>query len=336
MMKALRIERVGELALVEIESPVPAPDQLLIETRAATICTSDLHDLRWNPFNVALPVVIGHEAAGVVVGMGADVRGFEIGDRIAAHPVHPCGKCSACTSGLAHLCRNLSHFGQDMQGAMAERFVVRRDRARKLPDHVSFAAGALAEPVCVCLEAVNRASLQPGDSLLIVGDGPFGVLMAKLAIARGLSLVAIAGRHPNRLAYAEGAVPIQLERGTDPLPVLSGVNPGGFNAVIHTVGGAEMVNVGLKLLKPRGRLVIFDPMEGETPVDLFTLLANELEIRGAVNDDDLFDDAIAALADPNLAIGDLVTHEFTLDDYPAAFELAAHGHDSAMKIAFVF
>lgn len=335
-MKALRLEEPGKLKLVEIEPPVPAPDQMLIETKAATICTSDLHDLRFNPFNIPLPVVIGHEAAGVVVGMGEQVRGFTIGDRIAAHPVHPCGACTACQSGMAHLCRNLSHFGQDMQGAMAERFVVRQDRARKLPDSISFAAGALAEPVCVCLEALNRASLQPGDALLIIGDGPFGVLMAKLAQARTLSLVAIAGRHEARLARATGAAQVRPERGADPLPALSAVKPKGFDAVIHTVGGAEMVNIGLKLLKPRGRLVIFDPMPGETPVDLFTLLANELEIRGAVNDDDLFDEALAALADPNLGIGGLVTREFALDDYEKAFDLAANGHDQAMKVAFRF
>jgi threonine dehydrogenase-like Zn-dependent dehydrogenase len=335
-VKALRLEEPGKLKLVEIEPPTPSLDQLLIETKAATICTSDLHDLHFNPFNIPLPVVIGHEAAGVIVGMGEGVRGFAVGDRIAAHPVHPCGACSACRSGMAHLCRNLSHFGQDMQGAMAERFVVRQDRARKLPDSVSFAAGALAEPVCVCLEALNRASLQPGDALAIVGDGPFGVLMAKLAQARNLSLVAIAGRHEARLARATGALQVRLERGVDPLPALSTAKSDGLDAVIHTVGGAEMVNAGLKLLKPRGRLVIFDPMPGETPVDLFTLLANELEIRGAVNDDDLFDDAIAALADPNLGIGDLVTHEFALDDYEQAFDLAANGHHQAMKVAFRF
>ena len=161
-------------------------------------------------------------------------------------------------------------------------------------------------------------------------------MMAKVAQARGLSLVAIAGRHESRLGFAAGAAPVRLDRGADPVAPLSAIKPDGFDAVIHTVGGSQMVNAGLKLLKPRGRLVIFDPMPGETGVDLLTLLANELEIRGAVNDDDLFDDAIAALADPALALSHLVSHEFALTDYEEAFALAEHGHDQAMKVAFTF
>jgi threonine dehydrogenase-like Zn-dependent dehydrogenase len=150
-MKALRLDSVNELYLVDIEKPMPADDELLVRTGATLICTSDLNDLRKNPFGIALPVVMGHEAAGTVVGMGVRVKGFKPGDRIAAHPVRPCYKCASCREGRAHLCDDMKHFGINMQGTFAEYFVVRHDRARRVPSQVSFETAALAEPVSVCL-----------------------------------------------------------------------------------------------------------------------------------------------------------------------------------------
>ncbi|HEU0115667.1 MAG TPA: alcohol dehydrogenase catalytic domain-containing protein, partial [Thermomicrobiales bacterium] len=197
-MKALRLVAPGQVELADVPPPAPAPDQALIRTGAATICTSDLADIRGNPFGIPLPVVIGHEGAGTVAAVGADVSGIAPGDRVAAHPVHPCGACAECRRGLGHLCRNLSHFGIDLPGTFAAYFVARRDRVRRLPDGVDFATAALAEPVCVCLEAIRRARVEPGQSLLILGDGPFGALMARLAGRLPDLRIVIAGRHDFR------------------------------------------------------------------------------------------------------------------------------------------
>ena len=175
-MKAVYLKAIGQVELVDIPVPVIQEDQLLIKTGAATICTSDLNDIRSNPFGIALPVVIGHEGAGMVAKVGKTVRGFQVGDRVTTHPVHPCGTCQACRDGMKHLCLNMDHFGINLQGTMAEYYVVRQDRARHIPDMVDFPLASLAEPVSVCLEALAQAKLSPGNSLLIIGDGPFGVL----------------------------------------------------------------------------------------------------------------------------------------------------------------
>src|SRR5690606_9956854 len=106
-----------------------------VRTAAATICTSDLQDIAHNPFGAALPLTMGHEGAGTVVAAGESVTGFAPGDRVATHPVHPCGQCDACHGGAAHLCRNMGHFGLNMPGTFAEYYLVRQDRARRLPDH---------------------------------------------------------------------------------------------------------------------------------------------------------------------------------------------------------
>ncbi len=336
-MKALQFTAIDQLDLVVIDPPVPAPNQVLIRTGAATICTSDLHDLRGNPFEIQLPIILGHEGAGTIVAMGSEVTGLEIGERVAAHPVHPCGVCDTCRAGQGHLCPNLDHFGLTMQGTFAEYFVARADRVHSLPETVSFTTAALAEPVCVCLEALHQTALESGQSLLILGDGPFGMMMARLAPRVTTDEVVIAGRHASRLAFAGSARTVLTERGVDPRDALREAHGGrGYDAIILAVADPSAVNLALDLLRPQGRLVVFGPLPGDTPVNLFDLLLRELEIVGAVNDQDRLPAAIAALADPALRLADLITHQFTLDEYETAFQTAEHDRDHAMKVAFTF
>ncbi len=335
-MRALQLVAPGELRLVEMPVPVPRADQVLVRMGAATVCTSDLYDIRSNPFGIALPVVLGHEGAGTVVELGADARGFQVGDRIAAHSVWPCGECDPCREGLAHMCARMEHFGLNVPGVFAEYFAVRADRARKIADHVEMTAAALAEPTCCCLEALAQARLSPGQALLILGDGPFGVLMSRLAGALGLRRVVVAGWQPFRLSMASTAIQVNTAGAPDPAALLRAANDGtGYDAVLLATDNRQAVKQGMACLKPRGRLVVFATYHGDTPVDLFQVQIRELEIVGAVNDQDRFDAAIAALSDPALALGELVTHTFALDDYRRAFDLAERGQDRALKIALV-
>jgi 2-desacetyl-2-hydroxyethyl bacteriochlorophyllide A dehydrogenase len=336
-MKALQLQEIGRLELVDVPVPAFKDDQLLIRTGAAVICTSDLNDVRANPFGIHLPVVMGHEGAGTVAAVGKAVKGFAIGDRVATHPVHPCLRCATCRRGLAHLCPHMAHFGVSLPGTFAEYYIVRQDRARRIADNVDFAAAALAEPVCVCLEALERAGLAADSRLLILGDGPFGLLIARLARRRGVSRVVIAGRHDFRLGFAGDAVTINTKKQRDVLAVLRGAADGGeYDAAILAVGSAEAVTQGIELLAPRGRLVVFSAVPGLTPVDLLRVHVKELQIVGACNDRDMLDEAVGLLADPQLDLPGLLTHRFALEQYEQAFDLAAKGREEAIKVAFLF
>lgn len=308
-----------------------------MKTGAALICTSDLNDIRENPFGIRLPVVMGHEGAGVVAEVGAAVAGFHVGDRVATHPVHPCGRCRSCLNGIGHLCLDMGHFGLNMPGTFGECYVVRADRARVLPESVDFAAAALAEPICVCLEALARARVGAGDKLLIVGDGPFGALMARLAGPLGLGRLVIAGHHEFRLGLAGTAVRINTTGLADPVAALREASGDvGYDAVILAVGSGAGVTQGLELLVPRGRLVVFSAVLGQTPIDLFPVHVKELEIVGACNDLDMLDEAARLLADGSLRLGELVTHRYPVEQYREAFEVAASRHGAAMKVAITF
>lgn len=336
-MKALMLQAIGQFELVELPVPEIQPDELLIRTGATTICTSDVNDLRENPFGIQLPVVIGHEAAGTIAAVGTNVRGFHAGQRVATHPVHPCGKCPPCQEGLGHLCLNMGHFGINLPGTMAEYYRVRQDRARPIADAISFPVAALAEPVCVCLEALAQARLRPGSSLLILGDGPFGALMSRLAERLSLGKVVLAGQIDFRLAFAHSAVCLNTRNSSDAVKMMLDVNQGiGYDAAILAVGSRIAFKDGLKCLKPRGRLVVFSALTGESPVDLFQVHLMELEIVGACSDQDMLDEAVQLLDDRSLALGELVTHRFRLENYRQAFDLAEHGKDRAMKVVFEF
>jgi len=337
-MRALVLQSVGRLELTDVPRPSPAPDQLLVRTEAAVICTSDINDVRRNPFGIRLPMVIGHEAAGTVEAVGRDVCGFSVGDRIATHPVHPCGACDNCRAGMGHLCSAMAHFGLNMQGTFAEYYVVRSDRARIVPREVEWPVAALAEPVSVCLEALAQARVQAGDRLLVIGDGPFGVLIARLAGRLNLAKVVIAGRHDFRLGFARGAVPVNTRNLGDKAPSAlkaEAGRPPGYDAVIAAAATAEAVTEGLALLRPKGRLVLFAAMPGLTPLDLFDLHVRELEMVGACNDQDRFDEAVGLLGDDSLKLGELITHRLPLREYREAFRLAEEGREEAMKVAMM-
>ena len=336
-MKALQLQEIGRLTLVD--APVPAIDdeELLIWTGAAVICTSDLNDLRANPFHIDLPVVMGHEAAGTVAAIGKNVKDFAVGDRVATHPVHPCRRCPVCRQGLGHLCPHMAHFGINLPGTFAEYYIVRQDRARRIGEEVDFAVAALAEPVCVCLEALERAAVRPDGRLLILGDGPFGILIARLARARGIRQVVLAGRHDFRLGFAGEAVKINVKRQPDPMKALrQAVDGGEYDGAILAVGSADAVAQGVELLAPRGRFVVFSALPGSTPVDLFRVHVKELQIVGACNDMDMLDEAVHLLGNRQLDLASLITHRLGLEQYEEAFRLAGLGREEAIKVAFKF
>jgi 2-desacetyl-2-hydroxyethyl bacteriochlorophyllide A dehydrogenase len=323
-MQALQLQGIGQLVEVRLPVPVPADDEVLIQTKAATICTSDLHDISANPFGIRYPRVMGHEGAGIIVQCGSKVEGLLSGDRVAAHPVVSCGACGECIRGIGHLCSNMGHLGIDRDGCFAEYFVQRADRVRKIPGDISFATGALLEPVSVCLEAVYRAGDVKSKTVLIVGDGPFGNIIARLAQKQGAGRVMVCGRTPFRLSMIHG---VEI---TETVPERS------VDVAILAVGNAEAANTCMKALRPRGRMVVFSAVHQPVPVDLFRVHVLELEIAGACNDEDKIDESLACLGDRSLALDNIVTHQVPFDNWKEAFELARYGHDKVLKVALVF
>ncbi|HTE22931.1 zinc-dependent alcohol dehydrogenase [Flavitalea sp.] len=323
-MQALQLQALNKLVRVTLPVPKPGANEVLIRTAAATICTSDLHDISSNPFGIVLPRVLGHEASGVIVECGAEVKHLSPGTRVAEHPVIPCKECVECKRGFEHVCANMGHLGYDRNGTFAGYFVQRADRVMALPDNLTAAEGSLLEPVAVCLQAIARAGNIKDRTVLIVGDGPFGNIIARLAIRAGAGKVIVSGKEPFRLSMIPG-VTIATE-----LPVKS------VDVAILAVSSAEAARDCIAALRPRGRMVIFSGLKEPVAIDLFTIHLSELEIVGACNDEDRMQESLECLTDPSLALHEIITHKLPFENWEQAFDLARNGHDKALKVSIIF
>lgn len=323
-MKALQLQGVNKLVLTDLALPTPKEDEVLIQTRATTICTSDLHDIKSNPFDIKLPSVLGHEGSGIVVACGTLVKDFSPGMRVGVHPVVPCGTCVECRRNYQHMCLNMGHLGIDRNGTFAEYFVQRADRVRAIPDDVSFSLGALLEPVANCLQAISRSGDIRGKVVLVVGDGPFGNIIARLAVNAGASRVLVAGRSPFRLSMIPGVEIVQS------IPEKS------VDVAILAVSAADAVATCMVSLRKRGRMVVFSLLEDAVPINLFDLHISELEIVGCCNDENQIDHSLHCLQDASLNLSQLITHQVPFDNWEEAFYLARDRHDKALKVALLF
>lgn len=253
-MKALVLHGMNDLRMEDVSRPVPGPDEVLIRTQAATICTSDLIDMQSNPFGIKLPIVMGHEGAGIIEAVGAQVKQFKPGDAVTAHPVIPCGHCASCMRGLGHLCDNMDHLGVYRNGVFAEYFTIRADRVRHKPASLSFAQSTLMEPVSVCLEAIERADVREGGNILVVGDGPFGVAIARLSMSRSPRRLVFVGRHDYRLGQVPGAYTINERCVSDVgAEIMHATDGEGIDSAVLAVGTAAAMDICIDALRSRAQ-----------------------------------------------------------------------------------
>ena len=338
MMKAILLEEHNTAKMREIPIPTCGKGEILIRTKAATVCTSDILDMKHNMFNLSLPIVMGHEAAGVVAAVGEGVTELSVGDEVAVHPVMPCYKCASCLTGLSHLCDEMEHLAFNRPGVFAEYFVTRPDCVRKKPPGISFALASLMEPVCVCMEAINRAQVKPGDRVLIAGDGPFGIMMSRLCASRNPKMIIQTGWNDGRLSQAAGELVTTINEKKTPditKTIMELTDGEGVDAAILCVSNPSAVDLCLEMLRSRGILVIFSALNGKTPVDLLRVHMKELTITGSNNDENFMDDAIRLLSDPELNMSSIVTHELPFGKWEEAFSMAEHATDNCLKVSMI-
>ena len=307
--------------------PVPREDEVLVRTKAATICTSDINDINYNPFGIELPMIMGHEGAGIIEAVGKDVTGFSVGDEISAHPVMPCGQCVSCKRGLSHLCDDMAHLGINHGGVFAEYFTIRADRIRKKPANISFAAATLMEPVCVCIEAVNRANVTNGNNILIIGDGPFGLMIVNICQSMfPNNQTIISGTNDYKLSHAGNTEKININN--------KKITCNDIDSAFVCAGTPEALDTGVEACRSRGTVCMFSAIHDKVPVDMFKVHVKELNICGSCNDMDELDEAIDILAKSKIA--DVITHELPFNEYKKAFELASDKSSETLKISIIF
>jgi L-iditol 2-dehydrogenase len=273
------------------EVPQPGPGELLVRVRAALTCGTDIKTYqRGHPVIIpSTPSTFGHEYSGEVVEVGQGVLDFETGDRVTACNAVPCFKCYYCKKGLNNLCEDLLI----VNGAYAENIVIPGRMAQhntfKLPDHLTYEEAALSEPLGTAVHAVRAAGIEPGDNVAVVGSGPLGLMLARLAHLRGARVI-LSGKGEERLKLAgefgvNEVIDIQeVERPEDRIQAVKELTPGGrgVDVVIEAVGQPAAWEESIQMARKAGNVVFFGGCKSGTTitVDTRSLHYGELSLIG--------------------------------------------------------
>jgi (R,R)-butanediol dehydrogenase / meso-butanediol dehydrogenase / diacetyl reductase len=330
---AVYYEGDGRFALGECELHAPGPGEVRLDVAYCGICGTDLHIAHGAmDHRVSAPQVIGHEMAGTVAELGADVDGFEVGDPVVVRPLDARGETPA-DKGWSHISRSLRFLGIDAPGAFQSSWTVPAFTLHRLPAAVDLATAALTEPLAVACHDVRRAELEGGETAVVIGGGPIGLLVALVARGAGARVV-VSEVNPDRLAFAaELGFDVVDPREDDLAEHVAALTAGAGADVVFEVSGSAAG--ALAMTRPaclRGRVVVVAIFPEAQPISLFDVFWKELELRGArVYEPEDYERAIALLADSRLPLTRLITAVEPLERLPAVLEEHARG-SSAMKI----
>jgi L-iditol 2-dehydrogenase len=309
--------------------PLPgllAPDDVLVRVRAVGVCGSDLHGYTGQSGRRTPPMVMGHEAAGVVEEVGPAVTELKPGDRVAVQPVNFCGQCAFCLEGKTSLCKNRRVLGvhADAGGAYAERLVWPARCLHKIPDTLSFADAAFAEPLGVCVHAVRLGGLQAYDSVALVGSGPIGLLTLAILKTLGLSKIFVVDLSDERLekAKALGAdITINPSREDAREVVFAHTNGLGADVTFEAVGVGATAQQAVDLAKNGGTAVWIGNNLKQIQIDMQSVVTREVRVQGsyAMNVFD-FDRALQMLAGGAIDTDILLSRRATLEEGPTLFD----------------
>jgi (R,R)-butanediol dehydrogenase / meso-butanediol dehydrogenase / diacetyl reductase len=322
-----------DVRVVDIERPVPAAGEVLIDVACCGVCGSDLHML--SAALVPAGHVLGHEFTGVVAALGPGVTGWTVGDRVTVLPAVACGQCYACRAGHPNLCeeQGIDHGpGIGRPGGYAESVAVPAAMLRRLPDGVTDAHGALAEPLAVALHAIRISAAAPDEPVCVLGSGPIGVLAVAGLLAGETGRVAVVEPAPGRRDAAErlGVRALAPDDALDGVPQVLGGRP---TAVIDATGHPSGAPLALRLLAPAGRLTVVGLPTAPASLDLSLLAFKEITIRGSlIYDEQDFASALAYLGTGRIPCDKIITAVAPLADAPSLISDLLAGTTEHVKV----
>jgi D-xylulose reductase len=339
-MKALVLERQRELSLRDIDLPLsPGPGEVKIKIHTVGICGSDVHYYthgRIGPFVVDAPMVLGHEASGVVVALGEGVSGLAVGDRVCMEPGVPDPNSRAAKLGLYNVDPSVTFWATPpIHGCLAPYVVHPAAYTFRLPDSVSFAEAAMVEPFAVGLQAASKARIAPGDLAVVIGAGPIGIMVALAALAGGCSRVIISDLQPQKLAIAArypGVVAVDITKENLAKVVARETDGWGADVVFEASGSPRAYDGIFALPRPGGCLVVVGMPVDPIAFDVVSAAAKEIRIETVFRYANVYDRAIAMMASGKVDLKPLVSETFGFDDSIVAFERAAEGRPGDVKL----
>lgn len=339
-MKALVLESVGQLAIRDIDLPntVGALD-VKIAVDTVGVCGSDIHYYthgRIGDFVVKAPMVLGHEGAGKVIETGAAVSQFKVGDRVCMEPGIPDPTSRASKLGIYNVDPAVTFWATPPDhGILTHEIVHPAAFTYKLPDAVSFAEGAMVEPFAIGIQAAARAKITPGDVAVVTGAGTIGIMVALAALAGGCSKVIITDVSAEKLNIADhynGVVPVNVADGRLQDAVDAHTGAWGADVVFEASGAPSVLNDAVRAVRPGGCLVLVGMPPAEISFDVNAAIAREIRIETVFRYANVFDRALELIASGKVDLTPLITDTFPFDQSIAAFERAAKGLPTDIKL----
>lgn len=319
-----------EFELRDRDRPAPGRDDVLVAIHDVGICGSDVHYYehgRIGDYVVEDPLVLGHESAGEVVEVGENVAGLAPGDRVALEPGVPCRRCAHCKRGDYHLCEEVEFMATPPHdGAFAEYVSWPADFAYELPENVSTTEGALCEPLSVGIHACRRGDVGTGDTVLVAGAGPIGLMTMGAAFASGATDVIVTDVVPEKLDFAsERGADLTIDVSeTDLETAVAEYTDGvGIDVVIEASGAEPSIRSTIDAVRRGGTVVLVGLAdEANVPFDVLDVIDKELDVLGSFRYKNTYDAAIGLLEDDAVDVEGIVDFESSLDDIDDAFRRA--------------
>jgi L-idonate 5-dehydrogenase len=343
-MRAVVIHAAHDLRVDPVEVQDPGPGEVRVRLERGGICGSDLHyfhEGRIGTIIVREPMILGHEVAGRIERLGANVTGLTIGDRVALSPSRPCNACKFCLAGAQQHCLDMRFYGSAMrfphvQGAFREAIIADATQCHVVPSDVTAGEAAMCEPFAVCLHAVNRAGPMFGRRVLVTGCGPIGVLCIVAARLAGAAEIVATDVTPTPFDLARhfGADRcIDVAKDSASLATYS-ADKGHFDVLLECSGNGRALVSAFDVLKPGG-VIVQVGLGGEMNLPMNMVVAREFELRGTFRFNGEFADAARLIGTKRVDLTPLISATYPFTDARAAFDLASD-RQRAMKVQLAF
>ena len=339
-MKSLVLTEPKVLRIQESPTPDLAADEALIRVKACGICGSDVHGYDGSSGRRIPPLIMGHEAAGVIEGMGAKVEGFSLGDRVTFDSTVYCGECEYCLEGKVNLCDRRMVLGVSCgeyrrHGAFAEYVAVPSRILYKLPPSLPFEHAAMIEAVSVAVHAVGRVKFQPGDSSVVVGAGMIGLLLVQAARAAGCDRVIAVDLDKDRLKLAKelGATQSISPLESDTIETILGATAGqGVRVSFEVVGSTPTVETAIQATRKGGAVVLVGNLALQVEFPLQSVVTREITLFGSCASAGEYPKCIELMDKGAIKVSPLISAQATLEEGAEWFDRLYAKEAGLMKV----
>jgi L-iditol 2-dehydrogenase len=339
-MKALLLREYRRLEIVDLPRPEIAPDEVLVRVGACGICGSDVHGYDGSTGRRIPPLVMGHEAAGIVEAVGRDAGPFQPGDRVTFDSTISCGECHYCRDGRINLCNNRQVLGVSCgdyrrHGAFAEYVAVPARIAYLLPDKLPLEHAALIEAVSVALHAVKLAAPKPSDEVVVVGSGMIGLLIIQVLRDIGCRRIFAVDVDEGRLAVAKqlGATEAVNAKGADSVAELLSMTDGrGVDASWEVVGTTASVQTAIQCVRKGGAVTLVGNVSPNVEIPLQVVVSRELKLYGSCASSGEYPESIKLMARGAVDVKPLISAKISLEEAPKMFERLYAREPGLMKV----